>query len=365
MTAPTDIAGALREAIAAGRRAALVSVVETEGSVYRRSGARCVVLEDGRIIGVVSGGCVERDLLEHAQRLWSTGAGELLTYDFRSSDDPIWGMGLGCNGALRLWMQPLDLARDPALTAAWLADAEHRDTCSAAYWVATVMASDDPERVAPGTLVTLSEDGSTAAGGLHSGVRPLSVGGVMTHAYVERIAPRERLYVFGAGDDAPALVRQARFVGFHVTIVDHRSAWATEARFPDADARLVIGRDEYGTQPVQPHTYAVSMTHNYELDEQVFRRLLPAPITYLGMLGPRQRTDRMLAGLTQGGMQVDPAALQKLHAPVGLDIGAETPEEIALSVVAEMIAVRSGSAAGFMRSRSGPIHLPPAGRPNG
>lgn len=89
VTAPTDIAGALREAIAAGRRAALVSVVETEGSVYRRSGARCVVLEDGRIIGVVSGGCVERDLLEHAQRLWSTGAGELLTYDFRSSDDPI------------------------------------------------------------------------------------------------------------------------------------------------------------------------------------------------------------------------------------------------------------------------------------
>lgn len=355
MTTLRDIADGLRTTLDGGLRAAVVTVVATEGSVYRRAGARCVVLEDGRIIGVVSGGCVEKDLLEHAELVWDTGSGQLLEYDFRTPDDLIWGMGLGCNGALKLWMQPLDLALDAQTAGAWLADMEDRDQCTSEYWVATILASDDPAQVAAGGLVVLASDVGVAAG---EGLTALHVRGVPVRAFVERVAPRPRLLVFGAGDDARSLVRQARMVDWHVSVIDHRPDWLTEARFPDADERLLIRRDEYGIQPVHDYSFVISMTHNYELDERVLHRMIFTPIPYLGMLGPRQRTDKMLTELAQAGRPVQPEAQTKLHAPVGLDVGAETPEEIAVGVVGEIIARKNQREGGFLRARSGPIHPP-------
>jgi len=190
-----------------------------------------------------------------------------------------------------------------------------------------------------------------------SSAREYAVSGGSVAVFLEVLTPPQPLVIFGAGHDAPPLVRLAKEMGWHVTIADARPAYATWERFPQADAVLACPPEEAASRlALDARTAVVLMTHNYLHDRALLEQLLPSPVRYLGVLGPKRRTGRLLAELSPAIVSDD--ALSRLHSPVGLDIGADTPETIALAIVAEIQAVTAGRPGRFLRDRSGPIYLP-------
>jgi xanthine/CO dehydrogenase XdhC/CoxF family maturation factor len=175
--------------------------------------------------------------------------------------------------------------------------------------------------------------------------------------FVERVDPPTPLVIFGAGHDAMPVARLAKELGWHVTLVDHRPAYASPERFPEAD-RIVQGSSrEAATQlTLESETLALVMTHNYLRDLELLQLLLPSPVRYLGLLGPRRRTDQLLGDLKEKGIVPAHEQLNRLYAPVGLDIGSEGPAEVAMSILAEMQAVMTRHRGGHLRERKQPIH---------
>jgi xanthine/CO dehydrogenase XdhC/CoxF family maturation factor len=184
---------------------------------------------------------------------------------------------------------------------------------------------------------------------------PLATG--IPRVFEQLIAPPPLLILFGAGDDAQPLVRIAHQVGWRVTVVDSRAAYATAARFPESDVVVVATPEELeGRLKTDGETFVVLMTHRFAEDEKLLRKLLQGPLAYLGVLGPRQRTDRLLAQLAGEGLVANPDTLKKLCAPVGLDLGSTTPETIALSILAELQCSLTGRTPIHLRDRNAPIH---------
>jgi xanthine/CO dehydrogenase XdhC/CoxF family maturation factor len=177
--------------------------------------------------------------------------------------------------------------------------------------------------------------------------------------FLERIEPPTPLLICGAGHDAMPVARLAKELGWHVTLIDHRPAYATRERFPDVDA-IVLGspRDAAPKLALVGETIALVMTHNYLRDLDWIEALLPSPVRYVGLLGPRRRTDSLLADLKEKGFDPTPRQLARLYAPVGLDIGSEGPAEVAMSILAEMQAVMTHHRGGHLRERQRPIHQP-------
>ncbi|MFB5189710.1 XdhC family protein [Alicyclobacillus fastidiosus] len=356
MTTIHDFTAALEYCADHAMRAAVAVVVETDGSVYRRAGARSVITEAGQILGVISGGCAEQDLLEHAKETWQTGQTLQTQYDFRSPDDLLWGMGAGCNGALTVCLIPFDPLTDPDLAHRLQDDLRRRADASDSYVAVTVLQSSDrnawPIGPVPATVVSNLRDLPEVSATAPSLIRR-TWDGTDVQLFVEVVSPRPRLVVFGAGDDARPLVRFAAAADWHVTVVDHRAESASPTRFPEAAALRVIRRDEYLSFDVDEAAFAVVMTHNYQLDRDVLQNLLPRSLDYLGVLGPRRRFDGLVQEVRAVGVELDAAYMAKVHSPVGLDIGAQTPEEIALSVIAEAIACRRSRTGGSLREGVG------------
>lgn len=350
-----EIVSALRACWEEKRRAVLATIVAVEGSVYQREGARCLINEDGGIVGIVSGGCVEKDLFEHARSVFDTGNSKLMEYDFRQGDDILWGLGLGCNGAVTLLLHLFDPVQYPQAAKHLLDAFDRRMSSDVPYVVGTVITSES-ELVVPvgyvvyGDEVTLAQDGSNT-GFLHQQVK-----GVDVQLFVERVVPRQRLVIFGAGADVKPLTRAAKFLEWRVTVADHRLDLLNKENFPDADV-FVMKREDYGNIPVAKSDAVVIMTHNYELDKCALGVLAQKDIAYLGQLGPRRRIERMLHELEAAGMHLEPYQLEKIHSPVGLDIGAETPEEIALCIVAEICARRNRRGGMPLREKMGPVNV--------
>jgi xanthine/CO dehydrogenase XdhC/CoxF family maturation factor len=191
-------------------------------------------------------------------------------------------------------------------------------------------------------------------------VYELNGGTARVHALVEAVRPPTPLVIFGAGHDAVPLVRAAKQIGWHVTIVDRRPGYAKPERFPLADAVVACELDAIDSHVnLTADTVAVTMTHHYPDDRVLIERLLSSSVRYIGALGPRARTDRILAECAaDGGSRFSSEQLARLHAPVGLDIGAEGPEQVALAVVAEIIAAMNDRPGGPLRDRRAPIHAP-------
>lgn len=271
------------EAVRATERGVIVTVIRTDGSTYRRAGARVVIAENGTAVGAISGGCLERDLAERIRPWLADMQARVVTYDSTRSDDLVFGMGLGCRGVLDLLVEPFDDAHPPALLGFRWNGRE------------------------PVEWTTKLPDGETL---------------------VEIIAPVRSLVVFGGGADVEPVLALARQIG-----------WRTDA---------VTTRD-----PVELSEYdaAVVMTHNFERDVEILRALLRSRIAYIGLLGPRSRGDELLA-------EVGAPRDSRIFSPVGLDLGAETPEEIALSIIAEIQAVLGARSARGLREIDAPIHEP-------
>ncbi|WP_424765578.1 XdhC family protein [Paenibacillus sp. sgz302251] len=330
-------------------RAALATIIDVEGSAYRRESTRCLIVESGTIIGAISGGCVEGDLQEHARTMWETGAPMMLHYDFRTEEDLVWGLGVGCNGAMTIWLQPFDPEGRPDEAQAMIGEFHRRLTCTESYTTGVVLETDDPAALPIGSSVSLSTISGAA------GLIDRIVNGISVKLFVETSRPRPRLLVIGAGADAVPLVSGAKALHWHVTLADHREDYLNRECFQAADQRVLASRGTYSECCVKEGDYVVVMTHHYETDRQLVQRLLGLPIRYLGVLGSRKRMERMLAEFRlNAGWNEE--ALEKLHAPVGLDIGAESPEEIALSILCELLSRRNGRSGQPLRSREAPLH---------
>jgi xanthine/CO dehydrogenase XdhC/CoxF family maturation factor len=314
--------------------AVLATLTKVEGSSYRRPGARMLIAEGMVRIGGISGGCLEEDLVERSKRVAASGAPELVVYDTTAENDVVWGVGLGCNGIVRILLERVP-PRPP-----WAAAVEENLQAGRATELVVVWDGAD------GPVGTrLRDDPQAGRQGSGSGV------------FRERIEPPTSLAIFGAGNDAQPLVRMALELGWRVTVADPRPAMPTEERFPGVFA-LVLGPLEelVARASPQPGSLAVVMTHHYRHDVPLLRHLLPLPLFYLGLLGPRRRTERILAEIAESGLPITPAMRARLRAPVGLDLGADAPEEVALSILAEMRSVVSGRDARPLRERESPIH---------
>lgn len=316
--------------------AALATLATVEGSSYRRPGARLLLLADGTRIGSISGGCLEEDVLIRARRVLESGIPETVVYDTTSENDLVWGVGLGCHGIVRVVIEKLP-PRPP-----W------------ALALAENFAARRPSLLA----VTHDSSGLTALGTrLESAPAVHHAADSGTTVFNNRVPPPTALAIFGAGDDAQPLARLARELGWHVTIADPRAAFATAARFPTADSLLVApAADLVDRLAPDAATLAVVMTHHYVHDVPLLRALLLRPLAYLGLLGPKKRAEKILSDLAHAGFVPSAEQRARLHAPVGLDLGANSPEQVALAILAEMQAVLHGRDARPLRDRTRPIH---------
>ncbi len=371
---------------AAGQPAFLATVVRTRGSTYRRPGARLLLDARGWRAGTVSGGCLEADLLESAWTRVNENGGRplLIEYDTQRDGDILWGSGTGCGGAVEVLLERLPPgdgdagATDPLL---FLAESQRRREAAA---VVTVIRSSTATAPPVGThwyfagqaesFSKMGECPAEFASALHAGVQgALALGrsrwetlpgasgepGADVEVFIEIIPPPPALVVFGTGHDVVPIVRLTKALGWHVTVAGRRGT-SGAARVLESLADAFV---PHSAAVVGPETLALVMTHNYLADFGLLETLLPQQPRYLGLLGPAARRDRLLRDLAEAGKPgFVPAHRAWLHAPAGLDIGAETPEEIALAIVAEMQAVLAGRNGGTLRESRRPIH--PAAEPD-
>lgn len=374
-----QIVEAFESLCADGRPAALATVVAVEGSSYRRPGARMLIAADGRSWGTVSGGCLERDVARRARILIAEpGEALLVSYETDGEEsgeenarpivDP--GPSLGCGGRIEILIQRVTAA-DPAALAALSATVRRRRCAALATVFRIGSAPDDSLRIGSQLLQVEDDEpaGRISDPYLHEILRdqlasiPPANQGFALHRHtlprggwadtlVEWLRPGQSLAIFGDSHDVAALVDLAKSIGWHVTVIGARAAAGLRQRFGRAD-EVICSADEpaAGAADLPEETAAVVMAHNFECDGAVLAELLRKPRAYVGVLGPRRRTARLLAAMGAGGDE------RRLFFPVGLDIGAETPEEIALSILAEIRAVAAGRAGGSLRDRPGPIHV--------
>jgi xanthine/CO dehydrogenase XdhC/CoxF family maturation factor len=362
-----DVLAAIEALSAKGERMALATIVAVRGSTYRRPGARLLVPEEGSPVGNISGGCLEGDVADMARVVMEEGRARLAGWDLTADDDAVWGLGLGCNGAIEVFIEPAEKAAEVAGALRAALDEERPIS------VVTVVESSH-DGVEPGTRLVVRPDGTSdgslgdaavdataeeaAKGLLHeerSEVRELADG---VRAFLEVLDPPLRLVVCGAGHDAIPLVRAASVLGWNVTVVDDRPAFLTRARFPEARGLVEVDdpADAAKAAGVDERTYSVVMTHNFLKDKEYVRSLLGSPAAYIGMLGPGARTERLLTELRDEGVELTETDRDRIHGPAGLDLGGEGPEEIAQAILAEIVAVKRRRAGGFLRDRPGPIH---------
>lgn len=325
--------------------AVLGTVVRVEGSAYRREGAKMLIPASGPAVGMLSGGCLEDDVREQAQVTFETGQAQLLSYDMRSPDDSLWGLNMGCNGLVEVLVERVG----PVHLAAAAENAAGR-RCTAPVVITA--------GAALGQRVLIKEDGTAMGGGTGAAALAAAAGeaagrqvAVMAgdlEVYVEQILPSPLLWVVGAGSDAPPLVQAATAAGWQVRVVDRRARYADPARFPEAVDVLRIEPNVLA-QRVGPGAFIIFMHHNFDHDRDYLTAVLETGARYLGVLGPLKRTQQLL------GRADLPA---NVYAPIGLDIGGEGPEAIAVAMVAEILAVRHGRSGRHLRGSADPIHKP-------
>jgi xanthine/CO dehydrogenase XdhC/CoxF family maturation factor len=329
-----------RESRQSGSRLALATVIRTEGSTYRKAGARVLIDPKGGSSGILSGGCLEADLRERAAEVIAEARPARIFYDARTSDDPIWGLGLGCEGAMEVWLQQTgpEVGYGPLtyFLRCW------EEECNGA--IATVVGGD----VLPGELgqhyfcdVADERPLAITIRALQTSkpsLQKVTFDGRTLEVFAAPVALPLSLLLCGAGPDAIPIAQLGVSLGWRVTVYDHREAYAAPDIFPES-TRVILGRPEELTERLDLSRFdaAVIMSHHLPSDVEYLRRLASLPPGYVGALGPVARRKRLL---TEAGSETSRAIEPYLHAPVGLDIGANSPESIALAIVAEIHSVQ-------------------------
>ncbi len=341
----------------AGGECVLVTVVGTRGSSYRSPGARMLILPDGSRIGAVSGGCLEGELCRRAHWWTSESPAVLKTFDTSTQEDNE-GFGLGCGGGIDLLLERLPgeaTATHPLLAQARVTESREAGALAVVLDATTGSGLRVGERFARENAREYPEIGQLLRRCVETGysfaaeLREGTLAGC--RLFFESLTPPVQLLVCGAGTDAEPVVLQAAALGWSVVVLDQRADFARATRFPKAGG-VIVARDAAAVEGVRldARTAAIVMSHSFAQDTFFLEWLLAQPLGYLGVLGSRRRTLDLLARLGRDAMPAE------LNAPAGLDIGAETPEQIALSILSEVQATLARRPGGALRERAGSIH---------
>jgi xanthine dehydrogenase accessory factor len=324
----------------------VATVVATRKSSPRPVGSKLIITEDGKLEGSVSGGCVESDVFEAAQEVMETGVPRLLTYGI--SDDMAFNVGLPCGGEIDVFVEPLRLRVDETAERAVLFTVIDGDPLGAKLLVREDGAT---EGDGPRELASLATDA------LRRGRSHTIEAGERT-IFADVFGPPPRLFVYGAVDTAEALCRAAKLLGWRTIVADARARFATRERIPSADELLVAWPDE-AVEQVRPDvgTAIFVLTHDDKFDIPMLKAAVASDAFYIGALGSRRNQERRRAVLVDSGVSED--ELERISGPAGLDIGAESPAETALSMLAEALAVRVGRGGGRLKDSPHRIHAEP------
>lgn len=349
-----------------GEKLVMATIIHTEGSTYQKAGARMLIRESGELMGILAGGCFESDLAEQAQAVFQDGKARRILYDMRSPDDAIWGLGLGCDGAVHVLLQllkPDDNYMPLDIFAQVCAGQRHGV-------LATVCSSENLETPVGQTLfldthmqddeVVVDNPDNLLAGLAHQVLledKPMlldyDIDDTPSRIFLDPIKPPRRLLILGAGPDAAPLTRLAGQLGWRITLVDHRPANIKAERFPEAEEVLNIAPSEIKAKlSLNRFDALMVMTHSIDYDERYLRQIAGSNIPYIGLLGPSHRREKLLENLCVLADKIHDRAF----GPAGLDIGANTPEEIALSIMAEIQAVSANRSGGRLYLSTEPLH---------
>ena len=364
-----DIIRSFDEAQKQGRQTALATVVHLDGSSYRRPGARMLITDEGQLTGAISGGCLEGDALRKALLVMSQQRSMLVTYDTMDEDDAKFGIGLGCNGIIQVLIEPIkpEEPNNPIELLRIVAGKREKAV------VVTLFSLENKKDTQPGTRLLLKEnyqqerdtplkdilvrDGTKTLNDGRSVFRTYQTETQSLTAFIELVEPPVSLIAIGAGNDVIPMIAMAEILGWETTVIDGRPAYAKKERFVSSCQVLVSKPENVISQiAIDDRTVFVLMTHNYNYDMAMLHQLLLKNVIYAGMLGPKKKLDRILGELRDQGVSFTEQQLASVHSPVGLDIGAETSEEIALSILSEIKAVLSGKQGLSLHSNTGSIH---------
>jgi len=355
----------IRKLITSGEPVAISTIVRTWKSAPRPAGSSMLISGGGEVIGSLSGGCVEGAVYEVAQTVLATGQSSFNKYGV--SDDDAFSVGLTCGGTLEVFTEVIDPHSD------WVSELVRERGEDEGFAVATVVRG--AARV--GTHLVLDAShfvGSTGSARLDEaifddarGMLAAGTTGLLSYGldgqrleseldvFVNSFAPKARLIIFGAIDFAAALCRLGKFLGYHVTICDARPIFATQKRFPDADEVIVDWPHRYlASQEVDARTVIAVLTHDPKFDVPVLKVALDSDAGYIGAMGSRRTHEDRMKRLRAEGVSEE--SLARLHSPIGLDLGARTPEETALSIGAEIVQYRWGGSGNQLRNSEGAIH---------
>ncbi len=353
-------------------QAALVTVVHVNGSSYRRPGARMLVTDDGKLTGAISGGCLEGDALRKAMLVLSQQQSKLVTYDTSNEEDAGIGLQLGCEGIIQVLFEPINAVNENnPIELLKKAVSKRQETV-----LVTIFSLEDKRNNQPGTTLLLEENGKFSGKLIFkesedrifkdarkslkqkkSFFKNYSSQNNSFTAFIEFLPPPVSLVIIGAGNDAIPMMQIADSIGWEVRIADGRNTHAKPDRFVSACQVLVSKPEKVLEQiPMDEQTVFVMMTHNYNYDKAMLKALLQKDVEYIGMLGPKKKLDRMLNELQEEGIAITLDQLNRIYGPAGLEIGAETPEEIALSIIAEIKKVLAKKEGGSLRNKKDVIH---------
>jgi len=342
--------------------AVLATIIETQGSTYRKAGARMLITNDGECLGLLSGGCFEGDLLERSRSVFASGQAATVQYDMRSPDDVVWGLGLGCNGAVTILLQLLKAEEH-----FFPLDALAQAVCDDRRGVLITVTESALEPLPVGRSLFWGEDDfeDDQSPWPHDLIAPARqalsddkphrethlVEGHAVNIFYDPIRPLLHLLVVGAGADAVPLLHCAKALGWRVTFVDHRPAYIRSERFASAERLLHCPPPALAdTLALDRFDAAVLMTHNFDYDTRYLKIIADSRIPFIGVLGPDARKNRLLDSLGEQAAKIE----GRVFGPVGLDIGAETPEEIALAIMAGILAAQNRRQGGQLTAQKLP-----------
>lgn len=367
-----EIINAYNKARINEKRLALATLVHLNGSSYRRPGARMIVDEEGQLTGAISGGCLEGDALRKAVFCIHTQIPKLVVYDTSDEEDATIGIQLGCSGIIQVLFEPID-ENDPLNPIELLKKAIHKrqNTVLVTLYTSQIMKGDtvgtsmlledsgefhnnSTFQLVPETLMQDIKDTLTVK---RSSFKSYQHNDNTFNAFLSFISPPISLVIVGAGNDAIPLQSIAETLGWEVTIVDGRHTYAKIERFSSA-CQIIVSKPEKVLQqiPIDEKTVFVLMTHNYNYDYAILKALLGKNIPYIGALGPKKKLDNMIADLKAESIFLNERQKNILYGPVGLELGAETPAEIALSITAEIMSVMNNKKGGSLRNLVTEIH---------
>ncbi|MBM4763648.1 XdhC/CoxI family protein [Bacillus sp. B15-48] len=345
-----------------GINGVLGTIVSTKGSTYQKTGTKCFISEDGKLTGLMSGGCVEGDLAMIANEVIENEHEKIVHYDFMDDGDLIWGLGLGCNGKMNIFLEPYLPERKPEkaqVIEEWFRLGQEKTTDSI-----VIIDSEDKGLIGKRWVIRDEQKDLRAISyqevaadyldqkGLQPATKTLEVGGKSVDVFYDYISPPLHLAVYGAGPDAVPLVRIAKELKWRVTVMDHRPKYINKDNFPLANSLIQYPSGETPNLEIDDNTYIVLMSHHFIQDQLMFEKIIHSPAAYIGLLGPRKRTME----LSKGIVFEDTETLKKIHSPIGLDIGSKTPEEIALSIIAEITLVYRGGTGRKMTEKLDPFN---------